>query len=202
VATVRTRPTVLIEVPAGIEALVDRDAQGAWPRSARLARVVNDVYAHPTHRERLAELSRDLVSRSGDALGSRRDGSLVSMHLTTRLAAQLRALDQAQRQLRHASWEARPVSWEDRDPQERAFLSIRPLGSLWKQVGRKQVKIQPKPRRTLPVSVRFPPALYEEVTAYAKRLGADRTYVVVECVRQILDADRAWKREWRKLGGG
>jgi hypothetical protein len=201
-AIVRTRPTVLIEVPAGIEALLDRDALGAWPRSARLARVVNDVYAHPTHRERLAELSRDLVSRRGDALGSRRDGSLVSMHLTPRLAAQLRALDRAQRQLRHASWEARPVSWEDRDPQERAFLSIRPLGSLWKQVGRKQVKIQPKPRRTLPVSVRFPPALYEEVTAYAKRLGADRTYVVVECVRQTLDADRAWKREWRKLGGG
>jgi predicted transcriptional regulator len=52
------------------------------------------------------------------------------------------------------------------------------------------------------MSVRFPPALYEEVTAYAKRLGADRTYVVVECVRQTLDADRAWKREWRKLGGG
>src|SRR5206468_5452057 len=98
-AIVRTRPTVLIEVPAGIEALVDRDALGAWPRSARLARVVNDVYAHPTHRERLAELSHDLVSKSGGALASRRDGSLVSMHLTPRLAAQLRALDQAQLQL-------------------------------------------------------------------------------------------------------
>jgi hypothetical protein len=82
------------------------------------------------------------------------------------------------------------------------FLSIRPLGSLWKEIGRKKVKIQPKPRRTLPVSVRFPPALYKEVTAYAKRLGADRTYVVVECVRQTLDADRAWKREWKKQGGG
>ena len=122
-ATVRTRPTVLIEVPAGIEALVDRDAHGAWPRSARLARVVNDVYAHPTERQRLAELSRDLVSKSDDALRSRRDGILVSMHLTPQLASQLRALDRAQRHLRHASWETRPVSWEDRDPQERAFLA-------------------------------------------------------------------------------
>ncbi len=199
----RSRPTVLIEVPAGIEALVDQDAQGTWPCSVRLARVVNDVYAHPTHRERLAELSRDLVSKSGGALASRRDGSLVSMHLTPRLAAQLRALDQAQLQLGHASWEGRPVSWKDRDAQERAFLSIRPLGSLWKQVGRKvKVKIQPKLRRTLPVSVRFPPGLYKEVTAYAERLGADRTYVIVECVRQTLEADRAWKREWRKSGGG
>jgi len=199
---VRSRLTVLIEVPAGIEALADRDARGTWPRSVRLARVVNDVYAHPTHRGRLAELSHDLVSKSGGALASRRNGSLVSMHLTPRLAAGLRALDQAQLQLEDPWWEGRPVAWKDRDAQERAFLSIRPLGSLWKQVGRKEkVKIQPKQRRTLPVSVRFPPALYKEVTAYAERLGADRTYVIVECVRQTLEADRAWKREWRKGSG-
>jgi len=195
---------VLIEVPAGIEALADRDAEGTWPRSVRLARVVNGVYAHPTHRERIAELSQDLVSKSRDALSSRRDGRLVPMHLTPRLAAQLRALDRAQLQLEQARWGGRPVSWKDRDAQERAFLSIRPLGSLWKQVGRMEVKvkIQPKQRRTLPVSVRFPPALYTEVTAYAQRLGADRTYVIVECVRQTLEADRAWKQEWRKGGGG
>jgi hypothetical protein len=197
----RPRLTVLIELPAGIEALVDRDAQGVWPHSGRLARVVNDAYAHPTQRNRLADLCQGLVSRSGGALASRRDGRLVSMHLTARLAVQLRALDQAQLQLRQPWWEDRPVSWEDRDAQERAFLSIRPLGSLWKQVGRKTVKIQPKARRTLPVSVRFPPALYKEVTAYAERLGADRTHVIVECVRQTLEADRAWKREWRKSGG-
>lgn len=198
----RSRLTVLIEVPAGIDALADRDAQGTWPRSVWLARVVDDAYAHPTRRERLAELSDDLVSKSRGALASRRDGTLVSMHLTPRLATQLRALDQAQRQLGQVRSEGRPVPWKDRDAQERAFLSIRPLGSLWKEVGRrkKKVKIQPKQRRTLPVSVRFPPALYEEVTAYAERLGADRTYVIVECVRQTLDADKAWKREWRKGG--
>jgi len=195
---------VLIEVPEGIEALVDRDPQGIWPGSVRLARVVNDPYAHPTHRERLAELCRALASRSGGALASRREGNLVSMHLTPRLAAQLRALDQAQLQLGQARLEGRPVSWQDRDAQEQAFLSIRPLGSLWKQVGSKRVKvrIQPKQRRTLPVSVRFPPALYKEVTAFAKHLGADRTYVIVECVRQTLEADRGWKRNWRKTGGG
>jgi hypothetical protein len=38
----------------------------------------------------------------------------------------------------------------------------------------------------------------KEVTAYTGRLGADRTYVIVECVRQALEADREWKREWRK----
>jgi hypothetical protein len=51
------------------------------------------------------------------------------------------------------------------------------------------------------VSVRFPPALYKEVTADAERLGADRTYVIVECVRQTLEADRPWKRQWGKRGG-
>lgn len=60
------------------------------------------------------------------------------------------------------------------------------------------MKIRPKQRRTLPVSVRFPPDLFEEVTAYAERVGADRTHVIVECVRQTLDSDREWKREWRK----
>ena len=73
-----------------------------------------------------------------------------------------------------------------------------PVGELWKRVGRKKVKIQPKQRRTLPVSVRFPPDLHAEVSAYADRLGADRTHVIVECVRQVLDGDREWKREWRK----
>lgn len=68
--------------------------------------------------------------------------------------------------------------------------------------GRRKVKIRPKQRRTLPVSVRFPPELYKEVTAYAERLGSDRTYVIVECVRQALDADRTWKGEWRKRTGG
>lgn len=94
---------------------------------------------------------------------------------------QLRALDRAQRQLRHAWWEARSVSWEDRDPQERAFLSIRPLGSLWKQVGRKMVKRSNRSSAgPCPASVRFPPALYEEVTAYPERLGPRPHLVIVE----------------------
>ena len=34
------------------------------------------------------------------------------------------------------------------------------------------------------------------------RTAGCRTYVIVECVRQTLEADRAWKREWRKVVGG
>jgi hypothetical protein len=195
----RSRPTVLIEVPGGIEALVERDAQGRWPGSARLAEVVTSVYAHRMLRAQLEDLAHALVSRSREALPSRRDGSVVSMHLTPRLAGQLRALDRAQRRLRDPWWGTAEVTWEERDAQERAFLGVRPLGEQWKKVGRKNVKIQPKQRRTLPVSVRFPPDLYAEVSAYAERLGSDRTYVIVECVRQTLEADRAWKREWKKL---
>ena len=59
------------------------------------------------------------------------------------------------------------------------------------------MKIEP-PRRTKPVSVRFPPDLYDEVTAYAKRIDSDRSYVIVECVRQVLSKDREWRREWKQ----
>jgi hypothetical protein len=198
----RPRQTVLIEVPKRIEVLLERDAKGAWPRAPRLADVVNDAYAHPTFRVRLEELTRELASRSDELLRTRRRGSVVHMRLTPRLAAQLRALDQAQRQLAYGPWGAPEVAWDERDPQEQVFLRIRPVGALWKHAGRRKVKIRPKQRRTLPVSVRFPPELYEEVTAYAERLGSDRTYVIVECVRQALETDRAWKREWRRRTGG
>ena len=194
----RYRPTVLIEVPGGIEALVERGAHGCWPRSARLAGIVTSAHAHRMLRAQLEDLAHALVSRSRDTLPSRRDGSLISMHLTPRLAGQLRALDRVQRRLRDSWLETAQVTWEERDAQERAFLGVRPLGEQWKQLGRKKLKIQPKQRRTLPVSVRFPPDLYAEVSAYAERLAADRTYVIVECVRQTLEADRAWKREWKK----
>ena len=191
----RPRRTVLIEVPEGIEVLVERDARGVWPRAARLAQVVRDAYAHPTLGARLEELSRDLAVRP--VLPARRHGRVISMHLTARLASQLRALDAVQRQLTRR-WEHRGLTWEEREDQEQVLLGVRPMGELWKQVGRKKVKIRPKRRRSLPVSVRFPPELYEEVTAYAEHLGSDRTYVIVECVRQALGADRAWQREWKK----
>jgi hypothetical protein len=187
---------VLIEVPEGIETLGERDADGAWPRARRLARVIDNPYVHPSLGKRLEELATALVLKAADALTGCRKGRVVSMHLTPRLAAQLRALEHAKRRLEGAWWESQP-SWEERDPQERVFLSIAPFGQAWKLVGRKKVKIRPKQRRTLPVSVRFPPDLFEEVAAYAERVGADRTHVIVECVRQVLDSDRDWKREWR-----
>jgi hypothetical protein len=198
---VRSRLTVLIEVPEGIEALLDRDAEGNWPRAHSLARVVDDPHVHPTVGARIEELASALASRAADAFAGRQMGRVVSMHLTPRLAAQLRALHRAQTGLEHAWWEPRRLSLEDRDPQERVLLGVRPLGQAWKHVGRKKVKIRPKQRRTLPVSVRFPPDLFEEVTAYAERAGADRTHVIVECVRQTLDPDREWKQEWRRRGG-
>jgi hypothetical protein len=192
----RPRSTVLIELPERPDILLDRDERGAWPRASRLAQVVNDTYAPPTFRLRLEQLARELVSRSGEALRTRRHGNVIHMRLTPRLAAQLRALDQAQRQLEYRPWGLGWVAWEEHDPQEQALLRIRPVGALWKRLGRRTVKIRPKQRRTLPVSVRFPPDLYKEVNAYAERLGSDRTHVIVECVRQTLEADRAWKREW------
>lgn len=170
-------------------------------RASRLASVVNEAYAPPHFKDRLEALVGELVARAPDALAARNQTRVVSMHLTPHLGVQLRALEQAQRRLERAWWGPREISWEERDPQEQAFLSIQPVGALWKRVGRKKVKIRPKQRRTLPVSVRFPPDLYQEVTAYAERLGADRTYVIVECVRQTLDADREWKREWAKRTG-
>ena len=36
----------------------------------------------------------------------------------------------------------------------------------------------------------------------AERACADRTHVIVECVRQTPDADREWKREWKRRGDG
>ena len=52
---------MLIAVPEEIEVLSLRNTDGSWPRSERLARVVNDVYAHPTRGERLEQLVYDMV---------------------------------------------------------------------------------------------------------------------------------------------
>jgi hypothetical protein len=46
-----------------------------------------------------------------------------------------------------------------------------------------------EPRR--PISLRVPPELYEELGAYAKRVGTTRTYLILECVRRMLAADGA-----------
>ena len=168
----RARATVLIAVPEGIEVLSLRNTDGSWPRAERLARVVNDAYAHPTRGERLEQLVHDMIGRANDVL-HRHHRRVIAMHLTPILAARLRALDEAQRRLE--GWGRENIAWKDRDEQEQLFLCIRPVGELWKRVGRKKVKIQPKQRRTFPVSVRFPPDLHAEVSAYADRLGADRT---------------------------
>lgn len=60
------------------------------------------------------------------------------------------------------------------------------------------MRIPPPPStRSQPVSVRFPSDLLDELTAYAKRIGTDRTYVIVECVKTVLSGDRDWQRERR-----
>ena len=46
-----------------------------------------------------------------------------------------------------------------------------------------------EPRR--PISLRVPPELYEELGAYAKRVGTTRTYLILECVRRMLAANGA-----------
>src|SRR5438132_8123427 len=98
-ATVRARATVLIAVPEGIEVLSLRNTDGSWPRAERLARVVNDAYAHPTRRERLERLVHDMIGRAADVLQSRHHRRVVAMHLTPILAPRLRALDAALRPL-------------------------------------------------------------------------------------------------------
>jgi len=76
--------------------------------------------------------------------------------------------------------------WRDRDEQEQLSCASDPWESCG--AGREEEGEDPaQARRTLPVSVRFPPELHAEVSAYADRLGADRTHVIVECVRQVLE---------------
>jgi hypothetical protein len=42
--------------------------------------------------------------------------------------------------------------------------------------------------RTVPISIRMPRDLYEELGRYAKRVGAKRTYLILECLRRLLAA--------------
>lgn len=81
---------MLIAVPEGIEVLSLRNTDGSWPRAERLARVVNNVYAHPTRGERLEQLVYDVIARAADVLHSRHHGRVIVMHLTPILAARLR----------------------------------------------------------------------------------------------------------------
>ena len=64
--------------------------------------------------------------------------------------------------------------------------------------GRRRLKSAIAPKRnvppSLPISVRFPSDLLEELGRYADFLTSDRSYVIVECVRQVLTKDRAWRR--------
>jgi hypothetical protein len=64
--------------------------------------------------------------------------------------------------------------------------------------GRRRWKSAIAPKKnvspSLPISVRFPSDLLEELGRYAEFLMSDRSYVIVECVRQVLMKDRAWRR--------
>ena len=46
----------------------------------------------------------------------------------------------------------------------------------------------PREPRSVPISIRMPRDLYEELGRYAKRVGAKRTYLILECLRRLLAA--------------
>ena len=51
--------------------------------------------------------------------------------------------------------------------------------------------IAPPPRSaSIPVSIRMPQDLYEELGRYAKRVGARRSYLILECLRRLLAAKK------------
>jgi len=61
--------------------------------------------------------------------------------------------------------------------------------------------ILPEQRREprIPISIRMPRDLYEGLGQYAKRVGANRTYLILECLRRLLDAKGIRKTEVRPL---
>jgi hypothetical protein len=46
----------------------------------------------------------------------------------------------------------------------------------------------PREPRSVPVSIRMPRELYEQLGRYAKQVGAKRTYLILECLRRLLAA--------------
>jgi hypothetical protein len=48
--------------------------------------------------------------------------------------------------------------------------------------------LPPQQPRSVPVSIRMPKDLYDELGLYAKRVGAQRTYLILECLRRLLAA--------------
>jgi Arc/MetJ-type ribon-helix-helix transcriptional regulator len=61
--------------------------------------------------------------------------------------------------------------------------------------------IQPKPlNETETVSVRFPKHLLDQLDAYCKYLGgaSDRSYVIVESVREVVERDKDFQKSLRK----
>ena len=64
--------------------------------------------------------------------------------------------------------------------------------------------IQPKPMvETETVSVRFPKTVLDPLDAYCKYLGGatDRSYVIVEAVRQVIERDKGFQKTLRKTDG-
>ena len=49
--------------------------------------------------------------------------------------------------------------------------------------------ISPKPvKRTVSMSVRIPAELYDALASYAKQLRSSRSYLIVECLRRLIDS--------------
>jgi hypothetical protein len=53
------------------------------------------------------------------------------------------------------------------------------------------------------LTIRFPKDLLDEIDAYARHLGGatDRTYVIVEAVREVLATDRSFRKALKARGG-
>jgi hypothetical protein len=50
--------------------------------------------------------------------------------------------------------------------------------------------LPPRKSRSVPVSVRMPADLYEELGRYATRVGARRSYLILECLRRLVAAKK------------
>jgi hypothetical protein len=50
--------------------------------------------------------------------------------------------------------------------------------------------VPPRKSRSVPVSVRMPADLYEDLGQYAKRVGARRSYLILECLRRLIAAKK------------
>ena len=47
-----------------------------------------------------------------------------------------------------------------------------------------------RPKRRVPMSIRVPREIYDELGLYARRVGTNRSYLIMECLRRLLAAKK------------